>query len=163
MAPGGEGKEISESVCNWKESEGCGGSQHHQKNVRDQRGGTAMATFGRLSTFVLGSGADYTGLGRWCWQLAGKGGKSIQIVVAYQPCKSNKNSRDFTTCEQHERYFQPRGDFRSPRTIFYEQLVSQLILWKSAGEEIILCGDFNKNVYNSCIGRRLAQPDLLIK
>ena len=52
----------------------------------------------------------------------------------------------------HEQYF-----------MFYEQLVSQLILWKSAGEEIILCGDFNENVYNSSIGRRLAQPDLLMK
>ena len=103
------------------------------------------------------------GLGRWCWQLVGKGGKSTRIVVAYQPCKSNKNLRGFTTCEQHERYFQPREDFCSPRTIFYEQLVSQLILWKSAGEEIILCGNFNKNVYDSRIGWRLAQPDLLMK
>jgi len=134
-----------------------------EKNVRDQRGGTAMATFGRMSACVIDSGADYTGLGRWCWQLVGKGGKQTRIVVAYQPCEKNANSKGFTTCEQQERYFEPRGDFRSPRTIFYEQLVTQLLLWKASGDEIILCGDFNENVYDSRIGRRLAQPDLYMK
>jgi len=134
-----------------------------EDTIRDQRGGTAMGTFGRMSAFVIDSGADHTGLGRWCWQLVGKGGKLTRIVVAYQPSKKSVNSAGFTTGDQHERFFEPTGDFRSPRTIFYEQLMAQLVIWKANGEEIILCGDFNENVYNGRIQRRLALPDLNMK
>ena len=38
-----------------------------EKVKRDQTGGTAMMTFGRLSGLVLDTGADETDLGRWCW------------------------------------------------------------------------------------------------
>ena len=85
------------------------------------------------------------------------------MVVAYQPCEKRPNSKGFTVFEQHERYFEPRGDFCSPRTIFLEQLVSQLLLWKAAGEEIILFGDFNEHVYTGRIANRLAEGDLLMQ
>ena len=41
--------------------------------------------------------------------------------------------------------------------------MAQLVIWKANGEEIILCGDFNENVYNGRIQRRLALPDLNMK
>ena len=42
-------------------------------------------------------------------------------------------------------------------------MVTQLILWKAAGEEIILCGDFNENVYTGRFARRLAATDINMK
>ena len=39
-----------------------------ERTVRDQKGGTAMMTMGRLAKHVIGSGCDHTGLGRWAIQ-----------------------------------------------------------------------------------------------
>ena len=168
-----------ETQCDWRQAERSRRFQHllafgqrkkcivghntTERTVRDQKGGTAMATFGRLSASVHSSGSDYTGLGRWCWQLIKKGDKTTRVVVAYQPGEPGRDSKGYTVFEQHQRYFEARGDFRSPRTIFFQQLISQLLLWKAAGEEIILCGDFNENVYDSRLGKRLALPDLLMR
>ena len=67
--------------------------------VRDQKGGTAMGTFGRMSAQVADSEADYTGLGRWSSQLIGKGEIKTRVVVAYQPCEKRPNSKGFTVFE----------------------------------------------------------------
>ena len=130
---------------------------------RNQYGGTAMMTFGRLSGFVLDRGKDETNLGRWCWILVGTKEKKTRIVVAYQPCqpKASRN-RGGTVFEQHETYFEGQGELRSPRTLFYEALVAQLLVWKGQGEDIVLCGDFNENVYDGRLARRLGEDDLLM-
>ncbi len=44
--------------------------------------------------------------------------------------------------------------------MFYEQLVSQLISCKAIDNDIVLLGDFNKNVYSGRLARPLAQDDL---
>lgn len=97
------------------------------KTPRNQHEGTAMVTMGRMSANVLDSGVDYTGLGRWSWQLIGKGDVKTRVVVAYQPSDKSLGSKGFKVFDQQARYFEARGDFRSPRTIFYEQLVAQLL------------------------------------
>ena len=93
-----------------------------------------MMTLGRLSSFVLDTGVDFTGLGRWSWILVGSQEKRTRIVVAYQPCKPGTNSKGFTVFEQQQRYVEPKGDFRSPRIIFFEQLVPQLLMWEINNE-----------------------------
>jgi len=130
---------------------------------RSQAGGTCLMAFDRFSSFVnvRESGADARNLGRWCWLVVEGGGKRTRIVVAYQPSgEPGKDSAGFTAWDQHSRYFESQGDGRSPRTIFFEQLVSQLLVWKASGEEIILLGDLNENVYTGRITKRLAQEDL---
>ncbi len=82
--------------------------------------------------------------------------------MAYQPSGSKStNSAGTTVREQHKRYFEACGDLRSARTIFFEQLIAQLIVWKHTDSEIVLLGDFNENVYSGCISKRLSQPDLM--
>ncbi len=149
---GGEQRKASVSGYNTTEPDG----------PRNQMGGTAMMTIGRLSSSVVESGCDHTGLGRWSWQLLGRAETRTRVIVAYQPCKPSPTSKGYTVWSQHQRYFQPLGDFRSPRTIFYEQLIAQLLIWKAAGEEIILCGDFNENVYTGRIASRLQENDILM-
>ena len=120
-----------------------------------------MVAIGRFASYVLDVGCDYTGLGRWSWILVISEEKKIRIVVAYQPSASkNKNSKGFTVFEQQERYFESHGDGRSPRTIFYKQLVAQLMIWRQQEEEIILCGDFNEHVYEGRLAQRLGQDDI---
>jgi hypothetical protein len=82
-----------------------------EKTVRNQKGGSAIATFGRLVSQVTGSGCDHMGLGRWAWQKIGKGEVSTIVVVVYHPCNKNKDSKGFTTFQQHKRYFQSQGNF----------------------------------------------------
>ena len=84
--------------------------------------------------------------------------------MAYQPSGSKSkstNSAGTTVREQHKRYFETRGNLRSARTIFFEQLIAQLIVWKHINSNIVLLGDFNENVYSGCISKRLSQPDLM--
>jgi hypothetical protein len=82
--------------------------------------------------------------------------------MAYQPSGSKSaNSAGTTVREQHEQYFEARGDLRLAQMIFFEQLISHLIVWKHTDHNIILLGDFNKNVYSGCIAQCLSRPDLM--
>lgn len=83
--------------------------------------------------------------------------------MAYQPSDKSSSSKGYKVFDQQARYFEAHGDFRSPCTIFYEQLVAQLLLWKANKEEIVLCGDFNEHVYNGRLAKRLVQSDLLMQ
>jgi hypothetical protein len=44
---------------------------------------------------------------------------------------------------KNERYFEARGNLQLARTIFFGQLIAQLIVWKHTNSDIILLGDFN--------------------
>jgi len=61
---------------------------------------------------------------------------------------------------QHEQYFEAKGDLRSAKTIFFEQLIAQLVVWKMTDADIILLGDFNENIFSGWIAKRLKQLDL---
>ncbi len=81
--------------------------------------------------------------------------------MAYQPSgSSSSNSAGTTVWKQHEQYFKAQGDLRSARSIFFEQLIAQLVVWKATDADIILLGDFNENVYTGRIAKRLEQADL---
>ena len=124
-----------------------------------QFGGCAMMALNTISSEVINTGVDITGLGRWCWLLLGSGRKKTRIVMAYQPSNSGRSAGS-TVKNQQVRYFQALGDARSPRTIFFEQLVSQLAVWKTSDNNIILLGDFHEHVYNSRLARRITADDL---
>jgi hypothetical protein len=131
-------------------------NEHMRPN---QHGRCAMMALGTLSPEVVNSGIDSTGLGRWCWIHLGSGTKEIQIVMAYQPSNSRR-SAETTIKVKHSRYFCALGGARSPRTICFEQLVSQLIPWKAIDNDIILLGYFNENIYTGCLAGCLAQDCL---
>jgi hypothetical protein len=83
----------------------------------NQFGGCAMMAFNTISSEVIDTGVNITGLGRWCWMLLGSGRKKTRIVMAYRPSNSGR-SAGTTVKDQQARYFQALGDARSPRTIF---------------------------------------------
>jgi hypothetical protein len=127
-----------------------------------QHGGCAIMEIGSFSAEVVESGVNPFGLGRWCWLKVGSGNKRTRIVMAYQPSGSKStNSAGTTVRKQHKRYFEARGNLRSACTIFFEQLIAQLIVWKHTDSDIVLLGDFNEKVYSGCISKRLSQSDLM--
>jgi hypothetical protein len=83
--------------------------------------------------------------------------------MTYQPSGSKLTYFAGTTVlEHHKWYFKARRDLQPAHTIFYEQLISQLIIWKHTDLDIILLGDFNENVYTGQIAKCLALPDLML-
>ena len=119
-----------------------------------------MVAFGRISTFVKESPKDPSNLGRFCSMLFTGGGKKTRLVQLYVPSNPGKKSKGFTVWDHQSRVWEKKGDLRSPRMILFEQIISRLLLWKSVGEEIILMGDFNENVYTGRYTKRLAMQDL---
>ncbi len=128
---------------------------NNEKLRRDQWGGTCMVAVGHISFFVKGTGTNTTGLGRWCWLYIGGGGRTTQIITAYQPCKPGRNKKGGTVWEQHTRYFEARGEVRNPRQMFLVDLLSLLRRRKVAGNKILLVRDFNKNVYAGMLAEAL--------
>ncbi len=101
----------------------------NEQMQQNQHGGCAMMAMGRFSAEVLELGVDPSGVGHWCWFKVGSGKKKTRIVMAYQPSGSKSaNSAGTTVREQHEQYFEARDDLRLARMIFFEQLISQLIV-----------------------------------
>jgi hypothetical protein len=117
-----------------------------------------MMAMGRFSAEVAESGVDLSGLlGCLCWFKVGSGYKQIRIAMAYQPSSSRfTSSAGMTIQEQHERYFETQSDLHSTRTIFFERLIAQLLVWKHTNLDIILLGDFNENLYSGCISKCLS-------
>jgi hypothetical protein len=133
----------------------------NERMKRNQHGGCAMMAMGRFSAEVVETGVDHYVLGQWCWMRVGSGDKKTRIVMAYQPSGSrSSNTAGTTVCEQHEQYFEARGDLKSAKAIFFEQLITQLVVWKATDTDIILLGDFNENVYTGLMAKRLEQADL---
>jgi hypothetical protein len=128
---------------------------------RNQHGRCAMMTMGQFLVEVVETGVDHYDLGQWCWMKVGSGDKKTRKVMAYQPSgSSSSNSAGTMVREQHERYFKAQGDLRPAKAIFFEQLIAQLVVWKTTDADIILLGDFNKNVYTGRIAKRIVQADL---
>jgi hypothetical protein len=122
-----------------------------------------MLAVGRISSFVTEVGVDTSSLGHWSWMYVGGGGKQMGIVTAYQLC----NPKQRTTVgkivwDQHSHYFEAMGEIRDPRTMFKLDLLSLLCRWKASGDEILLIGDFNKNVYTGLLATALAGEDLRV-
>ncbi len=57
---------------------------------------------------------------------------------------------------QHEWYFWKKGNFNKPREIFSSQLITQLMAWHAAGEEVILFIDVNENIYMGPLAKALS-------
>ncbi len=115
-------------------------------------------------SYVISSGVDQAGLGRWSWIQVGTGEHRTQIVLAYQPyglsgwqliSHNGLMKGRGTVAAQHECYFQKKGNFNKPREIFSSQLITQLMAWCAAGEEVILFIDVNENVYTGSLAKAL--------
>jgi hypothetical protein len=135
----------------------------NKRMQHNQHSGCAMMAMGRFSAEVFETGVDLYGLGHWCWLKVGSGDKTTRIVLAYQPSGSRlSNSVGTTLQEQQEQYFEARGNLHPARTLFFEQLITQLVIWKHTNSDIILLGDFNENIYSGRIAKCLSLPDLML-
>ncbi len=120
--------------------------------------------FSRLASYVLLCGVDQTGLGRWSWIQVRTGEHQTQILSVYQPCRSSGwqlighngliKGRGMVAA-QHKLYFWKKCNLNKPQEISSSQLITQLMVWCVAGEEVILFIDVNENIFTGPLDKAL--------
>jgi hypothetical protein len=65
-----------------------------------------------------------------------------------------------TVWDQHTTYFEAREEVHNPKAIFKSDLLRLLRECKVRGEEVLLFGDFNKDVYSGALAVHLAGDEL---
>jgi hypothetical protein len=111
---------------------------------------------GCFSSYVTEVGVDSSGLGRWLWLYVGGGGENTQLITAYQPYNPWKKTQGKTVWDQQLRYFKSLNKIRNPRLMFKADLLNLLWRWKAAGNEVLLLGNFNKDVYSGSLASQLS-------
>jgi exonuclease III len=111
---------------------------------RFQYGGTAIILRDEASDRFWKSGADPSGLGRWCWMLLrGYAGKSLLILSGYRPCLNAYGPE--SVWNQHKTYFDSLTPPRNidPREAFTMDLIENMKKIHSKGSQLVLCMDTN--------------------
>ena len=139
-------------------------ASHNTREVTNvghtQRGGTATLLTNQLAAFVIDSGTDPTGLGRWSWYLLqGEPGVRTYVVSAYAPC-GNDACGDSTYYHQHKRFIQERGLKTNPKAMFREDLLTLLRKWRAQEDRVILMMDANEDVQDGAMCKQLRGDDL---
>ena len=120
-------------------------NQHEGVNEKSQWGGTVGLSLGAVCRYAKVVGEDPTGLGHWCWaRFQGQDGIILRCVSVYGPCKSNNGDR--SVWQQHIQFLNNNDDTRSPETAFLEDLEADLKAWLATGDQVIVGGDFNKEL-----------------
>ena len=111
-----------------------------------QPGVTMQISINKPAHRIIETGRDETGLGRWVWQkYRGKQDITLRVITAYRPCTSS-NAGPSTTHSQQERYFDLKGDDRTPRKAILDDLKIEIEKWKEEGDQIILLMDVNEDI-----------------
>ena len=126
---------------------------------RSQYGGTMIMAVNKMAHKVCKCGHD--SLGRWAWMLIqGKHNMYTRIIAAYCPVRSRiqGGAGQSTVYAQQLRVL-----LKDPIEAFWHDLQQQLRIWVDAGENLIVSGDWNKNVvgeeikgFMSCCGLKEA-------
>ena len=120
-----------------------------------QPGGTMTLSIGKASHRVVDKGQDPTGLGRWSWtRYRGTENIATRIITAYRPCLPS-NPGPTTVYSQHLRYLDSTDDERCPREAMLADLLAQVNIWRTGGDQIILLMDCNTDVNNPTFKARL--------
>ena len=103
-----------------------------------------MFTIGNVSGWIVHQVQDRWG--RWVIQeFAGRSGRRVVIVSAYQPVDKRGHEGGMTVASQHRSLLLHSQDTASnPRSAFRRDLLEALRMYKNAGSEILLVGDFNE-------------------
>ena len=109
----------------------------------------------------MGAGADKSLLGRWTWaRYRGENGITLRVASIYRP------TLNVTGClsiwSQHKAYFHSINDDRDPRQAFMQDLETEAKSWLDAGDQLIIGGDLNDDIFSQDI-RALFEDKLHLK
>jgi len=139
-------KRIDESLDSSQAKSYMGYNKQTINKRGAQWGGTGILSYGKLAHFAMGAGQDIAKLGRWSWtRYRGKQGINLRCISIYRPVDSNGV---LSVSTQHKTYLQSHNDDRHPRQAFLEDLEEELQSWIAMGDQIILSGDINDNIFD---------------
>jgi len=152
---------LPELFCTENALRAVAGYNTHENFSRRQYGGTFQLTFGSLAARVVDTGVDDRGLGRYAWtKFQGRNGHVARIVSIYVPCKASRSSGDLTVMNQHRRYFDAQDIPGCPRQLLMEDIRACLLLWRQAGERLVVFIDANENMTNGPFHHMFVHPEL---
>ena len=128
-----------------------------------QQGGVAIMTAGDMALRIKGSKQDDKRLGRWCSSaFRGKHGIVTRIVSVYVPCGSNKKKKGPETVFAQQqaallRMKRTKGVMES----FWYDLWKSIDDWIADGEQLIICGDWNEDVYEDEIRNNFKKRNMV--
>ena len=64
-----------------------------------------------------------------------------------------------TVWDQYTQYFETQGEIRNPRVMFKSDLLNLLCAWLATGDEVLLFGNFNEDVYSGPLAGDLARDE----
>ena len=141
-------KSILYQTCcqHWQRSRAAFGSITVPFNSMYKPGGTFMVTSGNVTGRIKHQSIDP--LGQWVSQtFQGAAGRRITIVSAYQVVSDVVIPGTRTAAAQQQSLLIQRNDsIQAPRKAFQRDLAQYLQQCKTAGDEIMLIGDFNEVV-----------------
>ena len=135
-------------------------NMHDSGGSTFQQGGVAMVTIGALTSKIMERGTDFTGLGRWCWQVYAGAGGTTRVVTAYQPVVQPDVTRVGATYQQQKRYWCSQGELSCPRQLWRRDLLAQLREWRARGDHLLLLADVNEHTGQGALTQGLRAGDL---
>lgn len=126
-----------------------------------QPGGCILTSLERMVHRKISSGADPTGLGRWCWtRYRGRHDVTLRVITAYRTCVTSKTGPR-TAHSQQQRYLHANDDDRTPRQAMLADLCTALKQYKDSGDQLIVMMDANEDVTDSEIQKRFKELGLI--
>jgi len=132
-----------------------------------QPGGTFTATCGQLTSRVILTGSDASGLGRWSYiTMRLSNDRKLTILSGYRVCDQNPTLGSRTSYNQQLRLLTAAGHLNpDPRKHFFKDLIPLIQQWRSQCHKVILCMDVNKNTSTlnptEDLGLLLSKTDLV--
>jgi len=115
-----------------------------------QPSGTALTIVGPHASWLLSSGQDSSGMGRWSYiELLGKHNKCLILASAY--CVRSQTAHigsNMVSTQQTQILLQSGQHHPRPRTQLINDLIHQIQQWQLTGHEILVCLDANKDTAN---------------
>ena len=109
-----------------------------------QTGGVGLISTDEVTHWIMSTGKDPTGLGRWCWTcFQGKNGIKVRTISVYRPCEAPGAT---TTYQQQLRLLRHHQVEFQPREALYEDLYMECADWIEEGNQLILGIDANEDV-----------------
>ena len=114
-----------------------------------------MTSINKAAHRIIQRGQDPSGIGLWIWTLyRGRHDVTLRVIVAYRPCIPSLGGEN-TAYNQQLRYLDYTKQQRCPRKAMLEDLIKDLQAWTAEGDQVILLGNFNEDVWSE-----IAQQDL---
>ena len=135
----------------------------HQKRSKSkyQPGGTAVISTGEMALRAGKQEQDSRKLGRWSSQiLHGKQGIVTRIISVYVPIMMSSFGSN-KVASQQQRALLKMGVKENVYTVFWQDFWRQIDKWLDEGEQLVICGDWNRDITNKSFIKEFEKRNLI--